>query len=104
MGHKGYDFNKSHVPGPGAYAPDYQQLKEHHPSYKMGTESRNVGDRTSVREVPGPGNYNPKKRPISASPSYGFGSSYRGGGGKSTKDITPGPGYYRVPCRIQDVP
>lgn len=56
-------------------------------------------DHTSIKIVPGPGNYNPKKRPQSAAPMYGFGSSQRGGG-KTTKDITPGPGAYRLPSRI----
>jgi hypothetical protein len=49
--------------------------------------------------VPGPGNYNPKKRPTSAAPMYGFGSSQREAS-KSTKDITPGPGTYKLPARI----
>lgn len=57
-------------------------------------------DRTSIKEVPGPGNYNPKKRPTSAAPAYGFGSGMREGGNKSTKDITPGPGTYKLPSRI----
>lgn len=61
-------------------------------------------ERTSIKDVPGPGNYNPKKRPTSASPQYGFGSSTRAHGGGSTKEMTPGPGAYRVPARIQDVP
>ena len=56
-----------------------------------------------MKEVPGPGNYNPKKRPTSAAPAYGFGSSTRGRS-NSTKDLTPGPGSYKIPCRIQDVP
>lgn len=34
-------------------------------------------DKTSVRIVPGPGNYNPKKRPPSAAPAYGFGTGLR---------------------------
>ena len=62
------------------------------------------GDRTSVREVPGPGNYNPKKRPTSAAPSYGFGSSTRDQKYKTTRELSPGPGSYKIPCRIQDVP
>jgi Sperm-tail PG-rich repeat len=51
--------------------------------------------------VPGPGNYNPRKRPTSAAPAYGFGSSTRG---QLTREATPGPGTYKVPSRIQDVP
>lgn len=54
---------------------------------------------TTVKLVPGPGNYNPKKRPTSAAPMYGFGSSTRQAS-KSTKDLTPGPGAYRLPARI----
>ena len=58
---------------------------------------------TTVKLVPGPGNYNPKKRPTSAAPMYGFGSSIRQGI-RTTKDLTPGPGAYKLPARIQDVP
>ena len=60
-------------------------------------------DHTTIKLVPGPGNYNPKKRPTSAAPLYGFGSSQRQNQ-KTTKDFTPGPGAYRIPARIQDVP
>ena len=105
MGLKGRDLTKDKhfVPGPGQYQPDFATLKQHHPSYRIGSEERIPKDRTSVREVPGPGNYNPKKRPMSAAPEYGFGSSQRGNV-KTTKDTTPGPGAYRIPARIQDVP
>jgi len=36
MGLKGFDYSKNslYVPGPGAYAPDYATLKEHHPTVK----------------------------------------------------------------------
>ena len=71
---------------------------------RIGSEMKLPGDKTSVREVPGPGNYNPKKRPTSAAPAYGFGSSTRASGGKTTKDQTPGPGTYKLPAKIQDVP
>ena len=72
----------------------------------MGSEPRIPGDKTSVKIVPGPGNYNPKKRPQSAAPEYGFGTATRvqAAGGLTTKDTTPGPGAYKVPSRIQDVP
>lgn len=101
MGLKGRDLSKDmlYIPGPGAYHPDFSTLKQHHPTFKIGSEVRIPGDRTSVREVPGPGNYNPKKRPTSAAPNYGFGSSTRQKV-KTTKDITPGPGAYRLPARI----
>ena len=71
--------------------------------FRIGTEERIPNDRTTVKIVPGPGNYNPKKRPTSAAPAYGFGTGNRGHS-KSTKDLTPGPGAYRLPSRIQDVP
>jgi hypothetical protein len=79
MGLKGRDLTKdaAYIPGPGAYQPDFATLKQHHPAYKIGSELKIPGDRTSVREVPGPGNYNPKKRPTSAAPAYGFGSGKR---------------------------
>ena len=67
---------------------------------RIGSEQRIPDERTSIREVPGPGNYNPKKRPPSAAPAYGFGSGMRGALSKSTKDLTPGPGAYKVPSRI----
>lgn len=57
-------------------------------------------DKTSIKIVPGPGNYNPKKRPTSAAPLYGFGTSTRDSGGKQTNEMTPGPGTYKVPSRI----
>jgi len=57
-------------------------------------------ERTTIKEVPGPGNYNPKKRPTSAAPAYGFGSSTRETNSKTTKDLTPGPGAYRLPAKI----
>jgi hypothetical protein len=50
--------------------------------------------------VPGPGNYNPRKRPTSAAPAYGFGSSTRASGGKTTNKETPGPGTYKLPAKI----
>jgi len=79
MGLKGRDLAKGslYIPGPGAYQPDFSTLKQHHPTIKIGSEMRIPNDRTSVRLVPGPGNYNPKKRPTSAAPSYGFGSGIR---------------------------
>lgn len=79
MGLKGRDLSKEtlYIPGPGAYHPDFSNLKQHHPAFKIGSEARIPGDRTTVRIVPGPGNYNPKKRPQSAAPNYGFGSSTR---------------------------
>ena len=79
MGLKGYDTTrgKMFVPGPGAYVPEVNFAKEHHPTYRIGTEERIPKDKTTVKEVPGPGNYNPKKRPTSAAPSYGFGSGTR---------------------------
>ena len=82
MGLKGRDLAKdlAFVPGPGQYHPDFQTLKQHHPSYKIGSEQRIPGDRTTIKLVPGPGNYNPK-RPMSAAPKYGFGSSTRASGG-----------------------
>jgi len=106
MGIKGRDLSKdaAFIPGPGAYRPEIAPVKTHHPTIRIGSEARIPGERTSIREVPGPGNYNPRKRPTSAAPAYGFGSSTRANGGKSTKDITPGPGSYRLPSRIQDVP
>lgn len=61
-------------------------------------------EKTSIKDVPGPGNYNPKKRPPSAAPMYGFGSGTREHGIQSTKDFTPGPGAYKLPSKIQDVP
>ena len=67
---------------------------------RIGSEMRIPNDRTTVKEVPGPGNYNPKKRPTSAAPAFGFGSSTRATGSKSTKDLTPGPGYYKLPAKI----
>ena len=79
------------------------KLRRQYNLYRIGTEDRIPRDRTSVKEVPGPGNYNPKKRPTSAAPAYGFGSGQRQGS-KSTKDLTPGPGTYKLPSRIQDVP
>lgn len=59
---------------------------------------------TDSENTPGPGNYNPKKRPLSASPLYGFGSSTRSSGSQPTREKTPGPGAYKLPSRIQDVP
>jgi hypothetical protein len=58
------------------------------------------GEKTTIRDVPGPGNYNPKKRPPSAAPAYGFGTGMREGGSRSTSDLTPGPGSYKLPSRI----
>ena len=106
MGLKGPDPSKGkmYIPGPGAYAPDFSTLKEHHPSFKIGTEERIPKDRTTIKEVPGPGNYNPKKRPPSAAPAYGFGSSTRSHGSLGEREKTPGPGAYKLPSRIQDVP
>jgi hypothetical protein len=105
MGLKGRDLSKdkTYIPGPGQYAPDFQVLRQHFPEYKIGSEQRIPKEKTSIRDVPGPGNYNPKKRPTSAAPNYGFGTSTRGAQ-KTTKDLTPGPGAYRLPARIQDVP
>jgi hypothetical protein len=54
--------------------------------YRIGSEQRIPGDKTTIREVPGPGNYNPRKRPTSAAPAYGFGSSTRASGGKQTNE------------------
>ena len=54
-----------------------------------------------MKDVPGPGLYNPRARPTSAAPMYGFGSGTRT---SIDKEKTPGPGAYRVPSRIQDVP
>jgi hypothetical protein len=101
MGIKGRDLEKDkvYVPGPGQYAPDFAVLKQHHPTFKIGSEMRIPKDKTTIKDVPGPGNYEPKKRPTSAAPNYGFGSSTRQGQ-KSTKDLTPGPGAYRLPSRI----
>jgi hypothetical protein len=62
------------VPGPGAYQQDVDPLKLHHPEYKIGTEKKLQQERTTVRIVPGPGNYTPQSRPRSAAPSYGFGT------------------------------
>jgi len=42
--------------------------------YRIGSENRIPADQTTIKEVPGPGNYNPKKRPTSAAPAYGFGT------------------------------
>lgn len=67
---------------------------------RIGSEMRIPNDKTSVRIVPGPGNYNPKKRPPSAAPAYGFGSELRDSTNRSTKDLTPGPGHYKLPSRI----
>jgi hypothetical protein len=105
MGLKGRDLGKDslYVPGPGTYHPDFSTLKQHHPSFKIGSEAQRQGDRSSARLVPGPGNYNPRKRPTSAAPMYRFGSAQRDQA-KTTKDITPGPGAYKIPARIQDVP
>ncbi len=101
MGLKGRDLTKDllYIPGPGAYQPDFSNLKQHHPHYKIGTETRIPGDRSTIKEVPGPGNYNPK-RPMSAAPKYGFGSSTRDNGGSPSKEKTPGPGAYKIPARI----
>lgn len=79
MGLKGRDLSKEnlYIPGPGAYRPDAQTIKQHHPAFKIGTEARIPGDRSTIKLVPGPGNYNPNKRPSSAAPMYGFGSSTR---------------------------
>ena len=79
MGLKGRDLGKEmrYVPGPGAYAPDFSTLKTHHPTYKIGSEMRIPNEKTTIKIVPGPGNYNPKKRPTSAAPMYGFGSGTR---------------------------
>lgn len=40
MGLKGRDLGKEmrYVPGPGAYHPDFSTLKQHHPTYKIGSE------------------------------------------------------------------
>ena len=78
MGLKGRDLEKNmlYIPGPGAYHPDFSTLKQHHPTFKIGSEQRIPGDKTTIKLVPGPGNYNPK-RPMSAAPRYGFGSSTR---------------------------
>ncbi|CDW90416.1 triosephosphate isomerase [Stylonychia lemnae] len=105
MGLKGRDLGKEmlYVPGPGQYHPDFSTLKQKHPTFKIGSEQRIPGDKTTIRQVPGPGNYSPQKRPQSAAPKYGFGSSTRQQI-KQTKDYTPGPGAYKVPARIQDVP
>jgi hypothetical protein len=40
MGLKGRDLEKDKVfvPGPGQYAPDFAVLKQHHPTFKIGSE------------------------------------------------------------------
>jgi len=47
------------VPGPGAYQQDMDPLKLHHPEFKIGTEKKLQQERSTVRIVPGPGNYTP---------------------------------------------
>jgi hypothetical protein len=82
---------KTLSPGPGAYNQKNDALKEHHPTHRIGTELKLQQERTTVRIVPGPGNYTPHSRPRSAAPSYGFGTGHRRNP-KQTKDMTPGPG------------
>jgi hypothetical protein len=101
MGIKGRELEQHllYVPGPGQYQPDIQTLKQHHPTIKIGSEMRMPKEKTTIKDVPGPGNYNPKKRPTSAAPAYGFGSGIRRNAG-NTSDKTPGPGTYKLPSRI----
>ena len=57
-------------------------------------------EKTTIKDVPGPGIYSPVKRPPSAAPAYGFGTGMREAGSKSTSALTPGPGAYKLPSRI----
>jgi len=86
-----------YVPGPGAYTPAVELVKEKSPGVRMGSSNRS--DLHGPRLNPGPGQYD--VRGNLAGPKWGFGSDQRGRDYKST---VPGPGSYNLPTTVGDVP
>jgi len=86
-----------YVPGPGAYNPSVNLVKENGPAIGMGSSNRH--DLYASKSNPGPGQYD--TRGNIAGPKWGFGSEMRG---KNHKSAVPGPGSYNLPTTVGDVP
>jgi hypothetical protein len=88
---KDYSERKDLSPGPGAYDANDSQMKNHSPTYKMGTSNRNSIVNKILSDMPGPGQY---------TQSSIFGNSASKGVtilGKEKErqhDNSPGPGGY----------
>lgn len=89
--------NSRYVPGPGAYSPSVEYVKNSAPRSGMGTSQR--GGLYSSKSNPGPGQYDVRGR--IGGPKYGFGSQSRSGGYGTA---TPGPGHYDHKHYVGDVP
>ena len=89
--------NARYLPGPGAYSPSVEFVKNHQPAIGMGTSQRS--GLYSTKSNPGPGQYDVRGR--IAGPKWGFGSQQRNGG---NSNATPGPGHYDHKNYVGDVP
>ena len=84
---------KDHLnpPGPGKYDIEKANIFEHHPTWKIGTEKKDI---PPLEITPGVGSYN-----INSSrnfrPKFGYTKQKRG---FLTINNNPGPGAYRIPC------
>ena len=77
-------------PGPGAYNHDtFGTVLQRSPQPLMGTSKRDDLHTQSMKELPGPGQYEPDEK--LKGPKWGFGTQSRG---KETANMTPAPGSY----------
>ena len=62
MGSRLPDHRADDIPGPGTYHDKGEVIRQNSPSYKIGTDVKVSSDKTSRKDVPGPGQYsiNPK--------------------------------------------
>lgn len=89
---RGAGKQRSDTPGPGQYqAEAYDSVLQKSPSYGLGSAKRGNNGTQSMKELPGPGAYEPTGQ--FAAPKYSFGNQARG----HNKSVdTPGAGSYNV--------
>lgn len=88
---------QSDVPGPGHYTQDLNPyISEVTPLWSFGRENR--GKKKGSKDLPGPGNYDPKL--MGRAPNGRFGSEQRT---KSARGEVPGPGTYESPSTIDKI-
>jgi len=90
-------LSPKYLPGPGAYSPSVEFVKEKNSGPKMGTSIRT--DLYDSKANPGPGQYDVRGRVVG--PKWGFGSDQRG---KDYTSTVPGPGSYDLPSKVGVVP
>ena len=89
---RGPGKQRGESPGPGQYeAEAYDKVLQKAPAYGLGSSKRGDNGTQSMKELPGPGAYDPTGQ--MRGPKYGFGTQPRG----HNKSVdTPGAGTYNV--------